>query len=279
MKIGVRAHDIGGVLPAEALAQTAAAHGFDSVQLTLDDALEGFVYEPGCLQKPLAERVSKAFAGAGVEIAVFSCYINPVHPDLIVRRAQIDKFREFVRNAAAFGARIVATETGSRNPDGSFTSWNHSEEAFSCFLESLREMVAEAERFGVTVCIEGVERFVIHDPQSLRQMLNSVSSPNLQILFDPVNLLSIENYTRREEIIAESLALFGDRIVVFHAKDFVVENGTFRRVPIGEGCMDFRPVLQYIWEHAPQSNVIVEEYWPEGAVQSAAWLREQYKLL
>jgi len=279
MRIGVRAHDVGGVLPAEQLASCVSQKGFCSVQLTLDDALQGFSYQPGCLNTGLAYHVAQAFRQEQVQIAVFSCYINPVHPDLAERRKQLSKFKEYVRFARDFDCGIVATETGSIGKCGAYDPRNHGEEAFHCFLESLREMVAEAEKFGVKVCIEGVEKFVIHDPKSIRRMLDSVPSNNLQILFDPVNLLSPQNYSDCAALIEESLALFGDRIAVFHAKDFIVEDGELRRVPIGEGFVDFTPILRYIKNRKPYVNVIVEEYWPEGATASLRYLQETYARL
>ena len=140
-------------------------------------------------------------------------------------------------------------------------------------------MVAEAEKFGITVCVEGVDRLVIHDVQSFRRMLNALPSDNLQILFDPVNLLNAQNYTSAAAVIEEALSSFGERIAVFHMKDFVVENGMLRRVPIGEGVMDFLPLLRYIKENKPYVNVIVEEYWPEGAVKSLQYLKDTYAKL
>jgi hypothetical protein len=60
-------------------------------------------------------------------------------------------------------------------------------------------------------------------------MLDTVASNNLQVVFDPVNLLSLENHHEQERVIGESFDLFGDRIAIIHAKDFVVENA-FRSV-------------------------------------------------
>lgn len=279
MRVGVRAQDLRGRLPAEELAACVSQNGFNSVQLTLDDALKGFVYRPGILNTGLAYHVAQAFRQERVQTAVFSCYINPVHPDPEQRQFQIAKFKEFVRFARDFDCGIVATETGSIRPDGAYDPWNHSEEAFQCLLESLREMVAEAEKFGITVCVEGVDRLVIHDVQSFRRMLNALPSDNLQILFDPVNLLNAQNYTSAAAVIEEALSSFGERIAVFHMKDFVVENGMLRRVPIGEGVMDFLPLLRYIKENKPYVNVIVEEYWPEGAVKSLQYLKDTYAKL
>ena len=49
--------------------------------------------------------------------------------------------------------------------------------------------------------------------------------PNLQIIFDPVNLLDISNYQNRDVIIEEAIELLGDDIAMVHMKDFVVQDG------------------------------------------------------
>ena len=90
---------------------------------------------PGRLNPGLAGYIGEALRQRGVQIAVLSCYINLIHPDPRERRKQIELFKEHLRFVRDFGCGIVATETGSLNPD-----W-----------AGLEEMVAEAERFGVLV--------------------------------------------------------------------------------------------------------------------------------
>lgn len=42
----------------------------------------------------------------------------------------------------------------------------------------------------------------------------------IAVVFDPVNLLTFENHREQQRVVVESLALFGDRVVAVHAKDF-----------------------------------------------------------
>ena len=258
MRIGVRAHDFGR-LPAEVLAARIAGAGLTCVQLTLPEAIEGLDGGPGRLNPGMAGYIGETFRRHGLQVAVLSCYINPIHPDPEERRRQVGLFKEHVRFVRDFGCSIVATETGSLNPDFSFHPQNHGEEAFRTMLASVGEMVEEAERFGVFVGIEGVAAFVASDPRRIRRLLDTIGSSHVQIVFDPVNLLTVDNHTRLDGIIEESFALFGDRIGAVHAKDFVVENGRIRSVQLGKGRMNYPLLVRLLEARKPFINVIMED--------------------
>lgn len=258
MRLGVRAHDF-GKLPAEVLAERISEKGFTSIQLTLHEAISDLNVETGMLNPGMAFYIREAFSKHHIQIAVLSCYINPILPDKEERKRQIESFKEFVRYARDFGCGIVATETGSINTDFSYHPGNHREESFKILLESLGEMVCEAEKFGIIAAIEGVEKFVASDPERIESILDSVKSNNLQVLFDPVNLLTIDNYCYQNRIIEDSFRLFGDRMVAFHAKDYKVENGRLETVQIGKGLMDYKLVTKLLRERKPYLPFILEE--------------------
>src|SRR5581483_1585940 len=111
-----------------------------------------------------------------------------------------------------------------------YTEENFKEEPFLEVVEIVRELVSEAEKFGVIVGIEAGVNHPIYSPKVMKRLLDSVGSNNLQVIFDPVNLLTIETYTHQEEIFQEAFDLFGDRIIVVHAKDFVPEDGQLKTV-------------------------------------------------
>jgi sugar phosphate isomerase/epimerase len=129
-------------------------------------------------------------------------------------------------------------------------------------LAGLEEMVAEAERFGVLVGVEGVAQFVASSPKRIRRMLQAVGSNNLQIVFDPVNLLSANNWQEADRIIEECFQLFGDRIAVLHAKDFLFEGGRICSVPLGRGKLNYRLLLGLLKQRKPLLNVIMEDTQP-----------------
>jgi L-ribulose-5-phosphate 3-epimerase len=258
MRIGVRAHDF-GKLPAEILAGRIAAKGLSCVQLALSKAIAGIDLKPGELNPGMAFHVGQAFHRHGLQIAVLGCYINPIHPDRETRRVLLGLFKEHLRFARDFGCSLVALETGSVNADYSFHPDNHGEPAFQMFLASIAALVEEAEKFGVIVGIEGVATHVVSTPVRMRTVLDTIGSNHLQVVLDPVNLLTADNYQGQDRLMKEAFDLYSDRIVVIHAKDFIIEDRTFKAVRAGQGCLNYELLLGMIQQRKPYVSVLLEE--------------------
>ena len=258
LRLGVRAHDFGR-MPAEELAARIAAQGFSCVQLALNKAVAGLNLRAGDLNSDLARQVGGAFARHGVGIEVLGCYINPIHPDLKTRATLLEFFKDHLRFARDFGCGIVALESGSVNADYSPHPANHGEEAFQIMLASISELVAVAEKFGVIVGLEAVTSHTVSTPQKMRRVLDEMASDQLQVVLDPVNLLSVENFRAQSRVVAEALDLLGDDIAVVHAKDFICENGAMQTVPVGCGRLDFAPILEFVRSPKPDASILLEE--------------------
>jgi len=258
VRIGVRAHDFGS-LSAPELAQKIAAQHFFCVQLALGKAIAGFEWRTGVLNPGIAFDIGQAFHRQGIQIAVLGCYVNPIHPDLTTRRSLLALFKEHLRHARELGNGLVALETGSMNEDYAPHPENHSERAFQQSLSSIAELVEEAERFGVIVGVEPVSAHAVSTPQKMRRMLDSVASNNLQVVFDPVNLLSVDNYRQQERIFNESFELFGDRIAIIHAKDFLIEGGELKFARAGFGKLRHDLVMRFAVEEKPGISILLED--------------------
>jgi len=269
----VRAHDFGR-LPAAELAAKIAAKQMVCTQLALGKAIAGLNLKPGILTPGLAFEIGGAFHKHGVQITVLGCYVNPIHPDSTTRRSLLGLFKEHLRYARDFGNGLVALETGSVNADYSPHPDNHSETAFQESLASIAELVAEAEKFGVIVGIEAVTSHVVSTPRKMRRMLDAVGSPNLQVVFDPVNLLSLENHQEQERVIGDSFDLFGDRIAAIHAKDFLVDNGQFRFTRAGLGKLRHDLVMKFAVDEKPGISILLEDANEETAQECAQFLRQ-----
>lgn len=269
--IGIRAHDA-GKMPVKELAKAIAEKGCDCVHLALQKALTDFDFSSGKLNPGMAKMIREAFLKEGVHISVLGCYINPVHPDVHVRRDSLEKFKEYIRFARDFGCGIVATETGSLNADGSYHMDNNSPKAFETLVESVEELVAEAEKFGVFVCLEGASVHTVSNCEMMKRVIDRVHSNNLQVLFDPANLLDAANIDRQRELMMEAFNLFGEKIVIVHAKDFILENGNKKSVPIGEGMMDYPFLIQMLSSRKPGIEILMEDSRPEWIERSKRYL-------
>jgi L-ribulose-5-phosphate 3-epimerase len=273
--LGVRAHDF-GKHPADKLARLVAAHGFSAIQLAPAKAIEGTPSEPGALSPGYARHVRDEFAKCGISVAVLGCYINPIDPHPNSRALQLARFREHLRLARDFGASVVATETGSRNSDWSFHPDNASPETLSELIHELSSLVEAAETYGVCMCIEGVGRHVVSTPKRMKQVIDTIGSPNLQVLFDPVNLLTPDNCARQTELIDEAFDLLGDRIQVIHLKDFRLEGGSLMPARVGTGMLRLDHLAGKLRSARPHIDVLLEETDPSTVGASVATARTAF---
>ena len=258
INLGIRAHDIEN-RPLEELVKEIAGKGLTSVQLALSKSFEDINTETGSLSPGLAHYIGSAFAKHDIQIAVLGCYFNMIHPDHVERKKGIERFKEHIRYARDFGCSIVATETGNVNPEIIYTEENFKEEPFLEVVESVRELVKEAEKFGVIVGIEAGVNHPIYSPKVMKRLLDTIDSNNLQVILDPVNLLTIETYKNQEEIFQEAMDLFGDRVAIVHAKDFVIEENQLVPAAVGKGLLNYDYILNVLKNKKPYINLLLEE--------------------
>lgn len=275
MNLGVRAHNFGR-LPLEELVEKVAEKKFSSVQLALSKAIQDIDTNYGRLSSGMAHYIGTAFSKKDIQIAVLGCYINPVHPDINVRRTSLDRFKEHIRYARDFGCSIVATETGNINLDSSLSKDNYSDEALKAVIESVSELVEEAEKFGVIVGIESGIKNPIYSPKRMKSLLDAVKSNNLQVVFDPLNLMTLENYKEQEKVFEEAMNLYGDRIVAMHAKDLIIENGNVKTTPVGKGLLDYECIFKLIKYEKPFINILLEDVKEPYMDGSIEFLKETF---
>jgi L-ribulose-5-phosphate 3-epimerase len=275
--IGIRAHDL-EPLPLEKLVKEISGKGLSSVQLALAKSFgDQFQTGLGSLSPGLAHHIGSAFRNENLQIALLGCYINMIHPDSKERRKSLDRFKEHIRFARDFGCGIVGTETGNVNADIVYTEENFTEKPYQEVVESVRELVEEAEKHGVIVGIEGGINHPIHTPQRMKRLLDDINSNNLQVIFDPANYLTPENYLDQEQVFAEAFELFGDRMVILHAKDIVIEENWIKMVPVGTGLLNYDAVFSYIKKQKPFINILLESTKEPHINNSIAFLQEKYE--
>lgn len=268
MNIGVRAHDYGRHTPEE-LAMILKNAGFDSCQLALSKALTGMDASVGKLNPGLCYNIRRAFEKAEIQISVLGCYIEPSIPDDEQRAYQVARFREHVMYARQLGANVIGTETTN------FRDLDESERPirFGYLVDSVLQMVEAAERNGVIVGIEPVAVHTLNTPELTARLLDIVASDHLQIIFDPVNLITVDNISRQDELLDRCFDAFGDRIVALHCKDVVLENGELKRGILGEGCLNYNKLMGWLKENRPGLNLIREGADPATAHKDIAFLK------
>lgn len=272
MQLGIRLHDIEKA-PLERRLQIAQKQGFRCGHLALSKVISEYSVADSALTPGFACYLKNLFAKEEIDIAVLGCYLNLANPNEESLRKNQARYLAHIRFASLLGAGVVGTETGAVNEAYQYEEKNHSEEALGIFIDNLRPVVEYAEKMGVIFAIEPVFKHIVWNPERARRVLDAISSPNLQIIFDPVNLLDISNYKDREKIIGEALAVLGDDIAVVHIKDFVVEDGKLISVAAGTGEMDYGDIIRFVKREKPYIHVTLENTNPGNAETARAYIQ------
>ena len=273
MQLGIRLHDVKKA-PLDERLSIAAEQGFACAHLALSKVISEWPVSNEALTPGFAMYLRKLFAEHDLDIAVLGCYLNLATPDERALLANQKRYFANIRFASLLGAGVVGTETGAVNVSYSYEEKNHTEEALEIFIRNLRPVAEYAERSGVLLAIEPVFKHIVWNPVQARKVLDAVQSPNLRIIFDPVNLLDISNYRQRDEIFAEAMELLGEDIAVVHLKDFVVRDQQLVSVAAGTGEMDYRNILHFMKEKKPYIHATLENTVPENAVASRKFIQD-----
>lgn len=273
MQLGIRLHDIREALLEERL-QIASAQGFTCGHLALSKVISEHSVDNAALTPGYACYLKRLFAGANIDVAVLGCYLNLATPDEESLKKNQARYLSHIRFASLLGAGVVGTETGAVNEAYVFEERNHSKEALDIFIQNVRPVVEYAEKMGVILAIEPVYKHIVWNPAQARAVLDAIHSPNLQIIFDPVNLLDVSNYKERDAVIREAISLLGEDIAVVHIKDFIVKDGTLVSVAAGTGEMDYSEIIRFIKKRKPYIHVTLENTVPENAVAARTYIQE-----
>lgn len=143
-------------------------------------------------------------------------------------------------------------------------------------MESVREIVAEAEKFGVVVAIESGINHPIYTAPLLRRLVDEVNSPNIKVILDCANLMSVTNYQKQEEVIEEAFRLLDDYIIALHIKDFIVEDNKIKIVPVGQGWMKYEAIMHYAKYESPHIFTSLEATTEPHLEESIALIKRIY---
>ncbi len=276
MQLGIRLHDTTRLPFAERIADVHRL-GFACGHLALAKVIDEFPTTDEALTPGLAMYIKNVFAENHVDIAVLGCYLNLADPRQESLEKTIHRYMAHIRFASWLGCGVVGTETGAPNETYSFTPECHTEEALQLFLKNVRPVIKYAEQMGVVFAIEPVYRHIVWNPRQARRVLDEIASPNLQIIFDPVNLLDLANYQDREAVIGEAIELLGPDIAMVHLKDFRIEDGKMISLGCGLGEMDYTDILRFMKERKPYIHATLEDTKPENNQQVREFILRKYE--
>ncbi len=259
MKICIRGHDL-GVNGTEGILASLDRLGIDGVQMVCYKAYEDIPYSPGGITGQKAAAIGAAFSEAEKCIPLIGAYFNPVHSDRAKEQRCFDVFCDYLRHGQAMGCNAVGSETGSFNDDKwTYHPQNRTAEAQQQVIARFSQLCDIAADFGSVVAMEGAAGHVCWDVAALERAQKAMNRKNTRIIFDLYNYLDESNQDDYLRILEQGLDTFGDRILLFHMKDCIFENGTKpRQVPFGTGRMDKEHILRRIKAFDPNAVLTLE---------------------
>jgi len=235
MRLGIFAKTFPGTTPATVLDQVAAA-GYAAAQYNM--ACSGLAAMPDAINPDEAAAVADAARVSNVAIAAVSGTYNMAHPDPAVRAIGLARLEVLAASAHTMGTALITLCTGTRDPDDQWRLHkdNVTPEAWADMRAEMLKAIAIAERHDIHLGIEPELSNVVSSAVKARQLLDELQSDRLVVVLDAANLFEVEPLEVQRDIIARSIDVVADRIVMAHAKDRKAD-GSF--VAAGKGVLDY----------------------------------------
>lgn len=282
MQIGIRLHDVNAncapeLQTMEQRAVKAKEEGFSCVHLAYGKVIKGVTFDNAALNEGLAKYTKRVFEGSELDVAVLGCYLNLAHPDPVKLAEIKSKYYGHLRVAALAGACVVGTETGAPNVQYKLDANTHTQEALNTFIRNLADVVECAEHYGVSMAIEPVWNHIVYNADRAVEVLKAIQSPNLRIILDPVNLLSMENADNREAVFQDAMEKLCDDIAIVHIKDFIRHSGKLVSVAAGTGEMQYDSILRFMKARKPFIQATLENTSNDNAVAARELIERIYR--
>ena len=235
MKLGIFAKTFEGTDSALVFAAVKAA-GFGVVQYNM--ACSGLASMPDEISPYIATAVNHAAKQNGIEIAAVSATYNMIHSDVAVRKLGLQRLDILAARCSAMGTSLITLCTGTRHATDQW-QWhaeNASPEAWRDLVSEMQKALIIADRYNVVLGIEPELANVVNSAAKAKLLIDEMQSPRLKIIFDAANLFEAVSLQEQQAIIANSVDVLAEHIVMAHAKDRMPD-GAF--TVVGHGCLDY----------------------------------------
>jgi sugar phosphate isomerase/epimerase len=222
--------------------------------------------------------LGRRYRDAGIRIVQVACYQNVSTPVEEVRAGAVRALAHALRLATAAGALAVVTGAGHCDPARPREPFaahpdNFSQAALDRLAATCRQALEAAP--GATARLLA-ETWVISPLSSLlraSEAVRRVAHPRFGILFDPVNLMNLDNYFDNGSFLRRAVQQLGPAIGLVHAKDTLLhpERFTYQLAeePVGKGALDYPALLQALASLPGDVPLCVEHLRTEEEVAAA----------
>ena len=187
-----------------------------------------------------------------IELSAVSGTYNMISPDVQVRRDGLRRLRVLAAACAGMGTSLITLCTGSRDAQNMWR-WhadNASLEAWHDLITEMRQAVAIADEFDVTLGVEPEGANVIADAHKARRLMDELGSPRVKIIMDGANLFHDLDFSHQQARMDEAFAFLHKDIVSAHAKDLVDDgHGHIEWRAAGLGSLDYTHYLRLLKQY------------------------------
>lgn len=173
--------------------------------------------------------------------------------DESIRLGGVDYLKRIVERIGFMGGTLLSgvSYAGWGTPDNYLGDkrpyWNQS-------VKSMREIIKTAENYGVTYCVEAVNRFetcLINTAAEALAYTDEIESPNIGVLLDTYHMNIEENN------IGDAIRLVGDRLTSFHT-------GENNRTAPGRGHLEWDEIFKALADIGYKGRIVSEPFVMEG---------------
>jgi sugar phosphate isomerase/epimerase len=232
-----------------------AGHGLSVVQYNL--ACAGLPSLPERIEPRLAQQIAAAATTRGITLAAVSGTFNMINPIRHRRDVGLRRLGQLAAVCSLLGTKIVTLCTGTRDPDDMWRAHpgNGRPDAWAELLTIMEKALAIAEEHDLWLAVEPETANVVDSPAKAAQLLDELRSPRLKIIIDPANLFRVEDLPCQRRNLEAAFDLLGPDIVLAHAKDVKVVDGTVHHVAAGTGVLNYPHYLTLL-RHIPVPLIV-----------------------
>jgi L-ribulose-5-phosphate 3-epimerase len=239
------------------LLASAASAGYQFVEISIDESDERLARLEWPRGKRLALHRALDASPVKIDTMCLSGHRKYALGSISVeqRTRALDIMRRAIDFAAEFGIRIVQVAGYDVHYEPS------SEKTRALYRESIIQSALWARQSCVMLALENVECPLVDSIEKALHLVAAADSPWFQLYPDIGNLTAMQKDVSRE------LLLGGRHVLGLHLKDTRV--GVFRRVPFGEGLVDFDAAFRTVSAMGFRGPFMVE-MWNEDAPDPVA---------
>ncbi len=265
MKIGVRPHDL-VFETIEEMCEICKEHKIDGLQLVLMRLFPERIED----QEFIDSTISKIKEN-GVDIHLLGSYFNMIHPEVDKLELGHKVFEINSGIAKRNNLSYIGSETGSVNGDAwTYNPENHTEASFQKLEKAIERVTENLDQ--EYYLMEPVYDHVAYNLELTKRML---LNDKVAITFDLANVLNTKNYVDYLEIFESYLKEFGDRIKIFHFKNFVIEEDSKVLCRLDKGLLDYGKLYPLVKQYGlTEVPIIVEEIQGEDLFESIKYIRQ-----